>query len=88
MPGFIIGVVSGAIQFQMLSRFTCAISLGDINTKIVLIAVAQFLLPPVVLICCTLLLPQGLLWAGIGMAATLIICAVTRVVLTIRNGKK
>ena len=82
MLGFIIGAASGVIQFWMLSKFTGAIILGKLNSKVVLFAVSQFILPLIVLLCCSLLLPLSLLWAGVGMAVSLIFCAVIKFLLT------
>jgi len=78
LPGFIIGAASGAVQFWLLLKFTNAVTRGDISYKVAVFAISQFLLPIVVLICCALLLYQSLLFTGIGMTASLIICAVAR----------
>lgn len=85
MLGFIIGGASGAAQFWMLSRFTQAITGGTFNTKAVLLGVAQFLIPLIVLLVCALLLRNDLLWAGVGMASALLGCALARF---IKNRRK
>ena len=80
-----IGAGSGIAQFWMLSKFTHAIAHGTIDTKSVFFAVIQFFFPLAVLLLCVLLFPGGLLWSGIGMAATLIICALVKFVRSIKG---
>lgn len=85
MFGLIIGAVSGGFQFWMLSRFTNAVTRGALDIKAVLFGISQFFLPVAVLLLCALLLPNGLMWSGIGMAACLIICAFTKFILVRRS---
>ena len=90
--GFFLGAASGVIQFWMLSRFTKAVtnSQGRIsfNNKFVLLAVSQIFFPMIILACCALLLRQSLLWIGVSMAASLIVCAIARFLSTfIRHGR-
>ena len=85
MLGFIIGTASGIGQFWLLSRFSAAITRGKINNKVVILAISQFLLPIIVLVCCALLFPQNLLWIGAGMAASLIICAAVRFLFVLKK---
>ena len=82
---FIIGVVSGIAQVWLLSRFTNAVSCGKINIKVVFIAIFQLFLPLIVLVCCALLLSQNLLWMGIGMVSSLIVCACARFFVALRR---
>jgi len=83
--GFFIGAASGVLQFLLLSKFTGAVTGGKFNNKMVLLAVSQFLLPLLVLLGCAFLLFESLLWTGIGMAGSLIICAVVRFVVSRRR---
>ena len=76
MLGLLIGIVAGAFQFWMLSRFVRSIANGNFSVKKVPIAVAQFFFPFIVLVGCAFLLIDGLMWAGVGMAAVLVVCAV------------
>ena len=85
--GLVIGVASGAVQFWMLSKFTRAITDGAINVKSVLFGMSQFFLPIVVLLCCALLFPAGLMWSGIGMAASLLFCAIVGFLITVKKRK-
>lgn len=87
MVGLLIGAASGVGQFFMLSVFTRSITSGTISIKSVLFGVSQFFLPIVVLLCCALLFPKGLMWSAIGIAATLIGCSATRFILTFRRVK-
>ena len=88
MLGFVIGVASGAVQFWMLAKFTSSITHGTFNNKTVIFAITQFLLPLVVLVGCAFLLSESLMWTGIGIAASLIICAAVRFILTLRSIKR
>lgn len=87
MLGLVIGAASGAVQFWMLLKFVNAVTGGILNTKAVLLGVFQFFLPLVVLLSCALLFPGSLLPAASGMAGALIICAVTRFLITIRSNR-
>jgi len=89
-----IGVIAGVIQFLLLQLFTGTLSKskGKVSGRSVLFALTQFLFPFVVLVACAFLLVDSLMWVGIGMASALIICAVTRFIITARtstsSGKK
>jgi len=85
MPGFVIGAAAGAVQFWILSKFTGAVIRGRFGNKTVLFAIVQFLLPFIVLLGCAFLLPGSLLWAGVGIAASLTISALIRFLITIRS---
>ena len=85
MIGFIIGVVSGAIQYWMLAKFTASVTGGALDVKSVLFGVSQFFMPVAVLLCCALLFPKGLMWSGIGMAAVLVVCAFTKFTITVKS---
>jgi hypothetical protein len=76
--GLIIGVVSGAVQFLMLGRFTGSVTGGSFNKKTALFAAAQFFLPLVILLGCALFLRESLLWAAVGMTVALVSCSVVR----------
>jgi len=78
LPGFIIGAVSGALQFWMLAKFTKAVTGGGLDKKAVLLGVCQFFLPLIVLLGCAFLLNNALIWAAAGMVAVLIICSLVR----------
>ena len=84
--GLIIGVVSGVVQFLMLAKFTQSVTGGAFDKKTVFLAVFQFFLPAIVLLGCAWLLRDSLLWAGIGMTASLIACALVRHFLTKTSG--
>ena len=78
LPGLVVGVASGLLQFWMLVRFTKAVTGNGLNKKSILLGISQFLLPLAVLLGCVFLLRDSLLWAASGMAAVLIVCAVAR----------
>jgi hypothetical protein len=61
----------------MLAKFTKAVAGGTISVKTVFFAIAQFLLPAVILSGCAFLQRESLLFAGIGMAASLAILAIS-----------
>jgi len=86
--GLIIGVVSGAVQFLMLGKFTASVTGGSFNKKSVLFAISQFFLPLVILLGCALLYRKGLLWAAIGMTVALISCSAVRFFLSNTNRKR
>ena len=88
MLGFFIGAVSGAIQFYLLLKFTTSLSGGKMGTRTLIFAITQFLFPFAVLVACAFLLSDALMWVGIGMAASLIICAVVKFVLTSKAKNK
>jgi len=76
--GFIVGAVSGVFQFWLLTVFTRSISKGEVSKKAILAAVTQFLVPMLVLLLCSWLLRRELLWAGIGIAASMITLALIK----------
>ena len=86
MPGCIIGVISGAIQYWMLVKFTKAVAGGTVGAKTVFFAIAQFFLPAIILSGCAFLLRESLLFAGIGMAASLAILAISLFIRSIKGG--
>ena len=88
MLGFIIGAVSGAVQFFLLSKFTGSLTGGKFGKKAVLFAISQFLLPFTVLLLCAFLLSDKLLLVVGGMAAVLIGSAVIKFIITSRTAKK
>ena len=85
MLGFFIGAASGAVQFLLLSKFTAAITGGSVDNKAVILAVSQLFLPLIVLLGCALLHLGSLLWAGVGMAASLVICAAARFLFSLKK---
>ena len=82
------GAVTGAAMFLMLSRFTGLVTRGKLGAKAVIYALSQFFMPILVLTGCALLLPSGLLWAGVGLVATLIVCALVSFIATIKKGDR
>jgi hypothetical protein len=87
--GFFLGAASGAIQFWLLSKFTGAVTRGSINSKVILIAVSQLFLPIIVLVSCTFLLHLNIMWTGVGIAGSLIVCALTHFMISLfkRRGR-
>ncbi|MCL2248088.1 MAG: hypothetical protein FWC13_02345 [Oscillospiraceae bacterium] len=85
--GLIIGVISGTVQFFLLSRFTGAVTKGKINNKTVIFALTQFLFPFAVLVACAFFIPDSLAWTGVGMGGALVISAVTKFILTSRGAE-
>ena len=86
--GFCIGAATGAIQFFLLSKFTGAATGGKSGSKTVMFALTQFLLPFVVLVVSAFVLKSSLLPIGIGIAASLVICAIIKFVIYSRTSKK
>lgn len=82
MIGLAIGIIAGGLQFWLLSQFTKLVSLGKLSPKCLALGLLQFFLPMGVLIGVAFIIRQDILWAGIGIAATLIISAVTKFVRT------
>ncbi|MDR2665641.1 MAG: hypothetical protein LBC21_05125, partial [Oscillospiraceae bacterium] len=76
--GFLIGAVTGGLQFWLLARFTRAITDGGLDTGAVLIGAGQFFLPLVVLLAVAAFVREWLLAAALGMAAALIGSALVR----------
>ena len=76
----IVGIATGVVQFFLLYKFVTSVTGGKAGSKTLLFAVTQFLFPFVILLICAFLLPAGLMWLGIGAAASLITCAVVKFV--------
>ena len=87
MLGFIIGAVSGVVQYLLLSKFTGSLTGSKFGKKTVLFAVTQFLFPFAVLVVCAFLLSDELLLVAIGIASALIISAVIKYIVTQKSGK-
>jgi hypothetical protein len=85
--GFLIGAISGSVQFFLLMKFTRAVTGGKFGKKAVLFAVTQLFLPFVVLIGGAILLEAELISIAIGIAAALIGGAVIRFIITTRSSK-
>ncbi|MDR2600085.1 MAG: hypothetical protein LBC73_07395 [Oscillospiraceae bacterium] len=81
--GFLVGILTGVLQYFLLSIFTGAVSGGKFGKKTVLFAIAQFMLPFVVLLISAFILDGNLLLVAIGAIIALITCAVTRFIITI-----
>ncbi|MCL2627805.1 MAG: hypothetical protein FWD44_03810 [Oscillospiraceae bacterium] len=86
--GFGIGAISGAVQFFLLSKFTGSATGGKSGMRTVLFALTQFLFPFAVLLISAFLLEGDILPIGIGMAASLVVCAVIKYVIYSRAAKK
>ena len=86
--GIVIGAASGTVQYFLLSKFTGSVTGGKFGKRTVLFAITQFLFPFSVLVICALFLSTELLMVGIGMAASLVICAVVRFFIVSKAGKK
>jgi len=76
----LIGVVTGIVQFYLLYKFVTSVTGGKAGTKTIIFAITQFLFPFAILVICAFLLPNSLMWVGIGVAASLITCAILRFV--------
>jgi len=87
MLGISIGVVAGVIQFFLLMKFTGAVTGGKFSKKTVLFAITQFLLPFAVLLICAFFLEGELLLVGIGIASSLVLCAVVRFIMVSKAKK-
>jgi len=86
--GFLVGAVTGVVQFFLLSKFTTNATGGKSPSKTVLFALTQFLLPFSVLLISAFLLDGNILPIGIGIAAALIVCAVVKYLIYTRTTKK
>ena len=75
-----IGIVTGIIQFFLLSKFVTSVTGSKFGNKTVLFALTQFLFPFAVLIVCAFLIGDYLMWVGIGIASALIIGAIIKFV--------
>ncbi|MDR0491456.1 MAG: hypothetical protein LBH28_09475 [Oscillospiraceae bacterium] len=71
---------------MMLSKFTSSVTGGSFDKKAAMLGVVQFLLPLAVLFGCALLIRGGLLWAAIGMTASLTLCALVKFFLARKAG--
>ena len=80
LAGLIIGACSGFLQFILLAKFAGAVTGEGLDNKTALLGAMQFFLPLVVLLCCAFLLYDSLVWAAVGMAASLVACALIRFV--------
>ena len=82
----IVGIATGVVQFFLLYKFVTSVTGGKAGSKTLLFAITQFLFPFVILVICAFLLPAGLMWLGIGAAASLVTCAIIKFVfLTKKN---
>ena len=86
--GFCIGIITGAVQFFLLSKFTGSATGGRTGMKTVLFALTQFLLPFAVLLISAFILEGDILPIGIGIAVSLIICAIVKYILYTKASKK
>lgn len=85
MIGLAVGIVSGGLQFWLLSKFTQQVTKGTLTIQSILLGIAQFFLPLCVLLIIAFFRQQDLLFTGIGMSAALIISAVTNFVVKKRR---
>jgi len=83
--GLFIGVISGTVQFFLLSKFTGTITKGKLTNKTVLFALTQFLFPFAVLVVSAFFMPDSLMWIGIGMGAALLTSAIVKFVISSRT---
>jgi len=86
--GLLIGLVTGTIQFFLLSKFVTSVTGGKPGSKTVIFAITQFFFPFAVLIICAFLIGDSLMWVGIGIASALIISAVIKFVFVSKSVKK
>jgi len=86
--GLLIGVATGVVQYLMLAKFTNSVTNGTLSKKTAMFAVAQFLLPLAVLVGCALLIEGSILWAGVGITASLTTCALVRYFLTQKSSSR
>jgi len=79
-----IGLVAGVVQYLLLQKFTGSVTKdqGKSRGRGVAFALAQFLFPFVVLVACALIYADSLMWVGIGIASSLIVCAVIKFIIT------
>jgi len=76
----LVGGATGVVQFYLLYKFVTSVTGGKAGTKTIVFAITQFLFPFAVLVICAFLLPDSIMWVGIGAAVSLIICAIIRFV--------
>ena len=75
-----VGLATGVVQFLLLYKFVTSVTGGKAGIKTLIFAITQFLFPFVILLTCAFMLPGGLMWLGIGTAASLVTCAVIKFV--------
>jgi len=73
-----VGIATGAVQFFLLYKFVTSVTGGRTGIKTLIFAVTQFLFPFAILVILAFLLPNNLIWAGVGIAASLITSAILR----------
>ena len=78
--GLVVGIITGTIQFFLLSKFVTSVTGSKFGNKTLIFAITQFLFPFAVLIACAFLIGDSLMWVGIGIASALIIGAVIKFV--------
>ena len=76
----VVGLATGVVQFLLLYKFVTSVTGGKAGSKTLLFAITQFLFPFAILVICAFILPSGLMWLGIGAAASLVTCAVIKFV--------
>jgi len=76
----IVGLATGVVQFFLLYKFVTSVTGGKMGIKTLIFAVTQFLFPFAILVICAFLLPDSLMWVGIGTAVSLIASAIIRFV--------
>ena len=76
----VVGGATGVVQFFLLYKFVTSVTGGKAGTKTIIFAITQFLFPFAVLVICAFLLPDSIMWVGIGVAVALITCAIIRFV--------
>lgn len=86
--GLAVGVISGGFQFWLLTKLTKHITSGEMAPKYMLMGVLQFFLPLGVLVGIAFLRRQDLLLTAIGITGALVIGAVTKNIILIRNKRK
>ncbi len=87
MIGLSIGIVSGLLQFWLLTKFVKGITSGSVDIIYMSMGIVQFLLPAAVLVGVAFLRRQDLLLAGTGMAGVLIIGAILKYVVFARKSR-
>jgi len=86
--GILIGIAVGTVQFFLLYRFVTSVTGGKPGIKTLIFALTQFLFPFAVLVAIAFLLPDSLLWVGIGAAVSLISCAVIKFFIVSKTSSK
>ncbi|SHH78434.1 hypothetical protein SAMN02745823_01013 [Sporobacter termitidis DSM 10068] len=85
MIGLGVGIVSGCIQFWLLTKFTTGITTGKLSAKSLFFGLLQFVLPMGVLVAMAFIKRSDLLWTAVGIVGSLIICAVSKFVINTRR---